>query len=130
MKLLHYTSQRAFAPALAVVLACATSGFAMNKGELVDELIAIGFDRLSIFQPSMILTPTNRYGILQAITLKVWPIISPLMIGWFRKFRGIRVEKLGNAIALNILSDKTGVEILTWDDFNKINDTYENKKIV
>ena len=32
------------------------------KGELETELVAMGFGRLSIFQPSMIITPTNRYS--------------------------------------------------------------------
>ena len=30
------------------------------KGELEEALVALNFERLSLFQPSMILTPTNR----------------------------------------------------------------------
>src|SRR5215218_3210558 len=37
-----------------------------TKGQLEEGLKALGFERLSLFQPSMILTPTNRYGLLQA----------------------------------------------------------------
>ena len=88
-----------------------------TKGELVNELKALDFERLSIFQPSMILTPTNRYGLSQAITLCLWPILKPLLLGGLRKYRGIPVEVLGKAIAVNILSNKTGVEALCWDDF-------------
>ena len=49
------------------------SFFLRSKGELEDALKAMDFQRLSLFHPSMILTPYNRYGIGQAITLAVWP---------------------------------------------------------
>ncbi|WP_052431884.1 NAD(P)H-binding protein [Flammeovirga pacifica] len=34
------------------------------KGELVDELVKLNFDSVSVYQPSMIMTPQNRYGIV------------------------------------------------------------------
>ncbi|MFT5700016.1 MAG: hypothetical protein ACI8ZB_002886 [Desulforhopalus sp.] len=92
------------------------------KGELVEELKLLEFDRLSVFQPSMILTPTNRYGFSQAMTLLVWPWLNPLLILGLRKYRGIPVELLGKAIAANILTQKNGVEILCWDDFIRLSE--------
>lgn len=96
------------------------SFYLRTKGELVEELKELGFKRLSVFQPSMILTPTNRYGLSQAITLKVWPLLTPLLFGGLRKYRGIAVEKLGRAIAQNITTKETGVESLQWDDFLRL----------
>lgn len=90
------------------------------KGELVEELKTLDFERLSIFQPSMILTPSNRYGIAQAITLKVWPLLKPLLIGKLRKYRGIPVHILGQAIAKNCFKEAKGNEILQWDQFYSI----------
>lgn len=90
------------------------------KGELVEELKALHFERLSIFQPSMILTPTNRYGIAQAITLTVWPVLKPLLMGSLRKYRGIPVSVLGQAMAKNIFKEAKGYEILQWDEFYSI----------
>lgn len=100
-----------------------SSFYLRAKGELVDELKALNFERLSIFQPSMILTPTNRYGFSQALTLAIWPIISPLLIGSLKKYRGIKVEKLGEAIAKNIFTEKSGLELLTWNDFNLLTES-------
>lgn len=97
--------------------ATSSSFYLRAKGELIDELQALEFDRLSIFEPSMILTPTNRYGAAQGITLFIWPLLKPLLIGSLRKFRGIKVEQLGQAIATNILLQKTGTEHLQWSDF-------------
>ena len=90
------------------------------KGELVDELKALNFDRLSIFKPSMILTPTNRYGISQAIILRVWPWLKPLLFAGLRKYRGIKVSTLGRAMALNVVQEKSGFEALEWDDFQRL----------
>jgi uncharacterized protein YbjT (DUF2867 family) len=104
---------------LGAVGASATSSsfYLRTKGELEDALKALGFARLSLFHPSMILTTTNRYGIGQAIALFATPLIGPLLIGTLRKFRGIPVDRLGNAMAMNVLEDKPGVETLHWDDF-------------
>lgn len=91
-----------------------------SKGELVEEIISLNFNRFSIFQPSMILTPKNRYGIMQGISLKVWPLLKPILIGRARKFRGIPVEILGQSMAENISLDKSGVAYYQWDDFYEI----------
>lgn len=100
-----------------------SSFYLHTKGELVNELKALNFERLSIFQPSMILTPTNRYGVSQGIILKVWPLLKPLLFGGLRKYRGVKVEMLGKAIAANMVSDNKGMEILHWDDFNRLTKT-------
>jgi len=94
--------------------------FLRTKGELVEELKALNFERLSIFQPSMILTPTNRYGVGQAITLAVWPLLKPLLFGSLKKYRGVKVETLGAAFARNLLVDSRGLEYLDWGCFEEI----------
>tara|TARA_R110002073_G_scaffold74100_2_gene181099 strand:+ start:98568 stop:99248 length:681 start_codon:yes stop_codon:yes gene_type:complete len=91
-----------------------------SKGELEAQLQQLGFEQVSLFRPSMILTPTNRYGVMQAITLKVWPVLSKLLFGRLRKLRGIRIRDLGTAIARKSLSGDTGNEVLYWDDFVKL----------
>lgn len=91
-----------------------------TKGELVQALEELHFDRLSIFQPSMILTPTNRYGFSQAIVLKVWPLLDFILLGKAKKYRGILVEELGKAIANNIRTHNTGTEYLQYDQFKSL----------
>ena len=89
------------------------------KAELVEALKEFNFERLSIFQPSMILTPMNRYGILQGITLAVWPKLNFLLKGSAMQYRGVKVEQLGKAMARNIYKNETGYETLTWEDFQQ-----------
>ncbi len=98
-----------------------------TKGELRDGLAALGFERLSVFQPSMILTPTNRYDWKQGVVLAVWPKLAPLLLGRLKKYRGVRIETLGAAMAHNLISahppvqsgtrDGKGVEMLHWPEF-------------
>lgn len=92
------------------------SFFLRSKGELEDGLRALEFDRLSLFHPSMILTPSNRYGFSQAITLALWPLMTPILQGPLRKFRGIPVDRLAQAIAANAFLSGRGEETLEWDD--------------
>ena len=96
------------------------SFYLRSKAELVETLKALNFERLSIFQPSMILTPTNRYGIAQAITLKVWPLLTPLLSGKLKKYRGVHVNVLGKSLANNCFTNGNSYEILQWEQFNKL----------
>ena len=90
------------------------------KGELNDGLKELDFERLSIFHPSMILTPNNRYGFSQWLFLKLTPLVSPILLGSMIKYRGVKVERLGSAIAQNIFIGKSGVEALHWSEFEEI----------
>ncbi len=102
------------------ISAASASFYLRTKGELVDELKALNFERLSIFKPSMILTPSNRYGLSQAITLRIWPWLKPILFGALRKYRGVKVADLGKAMALNIRENNKGYEELVWDDFERL----------
>lgn len=88
-----------------------------TKGQLEDGLRAMGFESLSLFQPSMILTPTNRYGLMQGVTLAVWPWFDAILHGGLKKFRGVKVEALGRAMAADALAHPPGVRTLSWDGF-------------
>ena len=100
--------------------AASKSFYLRTKGELNDSLRALNFERLSLFQPSMIITPKNRYGFSQAIILKVWPKLDFILQGKAKKYRGIKVEELGKAIAENTLTEVNGTEILHYKEFKKL----------
>ena len=87
------------------------------KGELEERVGALGFERVSVFQPSMLITKTNRYGPVQGLFLFVFRHANWLLPGPWRRFRGIRVEALGEAIARDAMQGGTGFERLRWDQF-------------
>jgi hypothetical protein len=47
--------------------------------------------------------------------LKVWPWLTPLLQGGLRKYRGIPVEKLGAAMARNVVRKGAGEEVIELD---------------
>ena len=96
------------------------SFFLRTKGELNSGLANLGFERLSLFQPSMILTPANRYGLTQGLTLAIWPKLHPILVGSARKYRGIKVANLGQAFAANLATGGVGVEIFHWDEITAL----------
>jgi uncharacterized protein YbjT (DUF2867 family) len=102
------------------VNATSRSFYLRTKGELEDGLRQLGFERLSLFHPSMILTPENRYGLSQALVLRVWPRLKPVLSGPLRKFRGISVEQLGAAMGHNVVVGGQGEEALTWDEIVRL----------
>jgi len=65
----------------------------------------------------MIFTPTNYYGLSQAITLAVWPTLGKLMIGSMVLYRAVEVAKLGFAIAKSSFTSVRGAERFRWKDF-------------
>jgi uncharacterized protein YbjT (DUF2867 family) len=97
--------------------------YARLKGTQEDRVTALRFERTSLFRPSMLITPHNRYGALQAVLLAVWPRLDWMLAGPMRRFRGIRVEDLGKAMAMNAARDAPpGVEIFEWDGFQRVLD--------
>jgi uncharacterized protein YbjT (DUF2867 family) len=91
------------------------------KGMLENRAKALGFERTSLFRPSMLLTPRNRYGTSQAVILAVWPKVDWMFAGPLRRYRGVRVEDLGRAIAMNAARESPGVvEVHEWDGFQRI----------
>ncbi|WP_417628640.1 NAD(P)H-binding protein [Pararhodobacter aggregans] len=94
--------------------------YVRTKGQLEDGLRALGFARLALFHPSMILTPENRYGPMQGVLLAVWPWLTPLLAGPLRKYRGVRVADLGRAMAVEAARGGSGEAVLEWDDFQTL----------
>lgn len=96
------------------------SFFLRSKGELENALRALPFKRLTLVHPSMILTPENRYGLSQALTLAIWPRLDAVLRGPLKKLRGVPVEVLGRAIAIDALSDVPGARVLEWPEITSL----------
>jgi uncharacterized protein YbjT (DUF2867 family) len=95
----------------------ASNFYLKSKGALREAIANMGFARTTTFQPSMLITRTNRYDWKQAVLLKLWPMVSIALVGSLDKYRGITVEKLGAAMARHVVTAGIGNEILHWRDF-------------
>ncbi|KAL6041577.1 NADH(P)-binding protein, PF13460 family [Balamuthia mandrillaris] len=67
------------------------------KGEVEEDLKAVGFPTLSIFRPSLLMTEReDRPG--EVIAQKAWPLVSWAFVGPLRKYREITVETVAKAM--------------------------------
>ena len=107
---------------LTAVLANAQSRvyYARIKGEVEERVRAEGFARASFFRPSMLVTPTNRYGFTQGLALAGFPFIDPLLVGPLSRFRSIKVSDLGKAMVRHAERPGAGVEVLEWREFQAV----------
>lgn len=90
------------------------------KGEVEERVKAEGFARTSFFRPSMLMTPTNRYGFLQGTLLALFPLIDPLLAGPLSRYRSIKVSDLGKAMVRHAERPGAGVEVLEWKEFQAV----------
>lgn len=114
---------------LTAVLASAESGvdYLRIKGELESNIEAMKFRGTFFYQPSMLMTKTNRYDWKQGLLLKIYPILDHLLLGPLKIYRSISVEELGRCMAKVAMdfakkSDRNDiVRRLTWADFKAVN---------
>lgn len=87
------------------------------KGAVEKNYRELGFERLSFFRPSLLVTPDIRCGLQDRISQIGFPLLSWAMPG---RFHQIRVEDLGRAMRINAERDGHGVEILEYPDFVRL----------
>jgi uncharacterized protein YbjT (DUF2867 family) len=77
------------------------------KGEIEDALEKIGFDRLDILQPGLLLGNRRERRPGEAIARTLAPLINPLMLGRLRRYRAIEADAVARAI-VHLLDSETG----------------------
>lgn len=76
------------------------------KGEVEDSLEKMGFDRLDILQPGLLLGARGERRPGEALAQTLSPLFNPLLIGGLRQYRSIDAVDVGSAIAA--LAGKSG----------------------
>jgi uncharacterized protein YbjT (DUF2867 family) len=70
------------------------------KGEVERDLAALGFARLDIVQPGLILGPRAERRPVEAFFQWLAPVLNPLLIGSLDKYGGISADTVAAAIAV------------------------------
>ncbi len=88
------------------------------KGTVETAYQALGFQRLSLFRPSLLATSQVRYGYSDWLLQRVVPRVSWMFPS---RYREIRVEDLGRAMRLNAEGEARGpVEILHYEEMRAL----------
>lgn len=85
------------------------------KGEVEESVRSLGYPALFIFKPSLLLgdRPEKRLG--EDIAKKTYKFLDKIFVGPFRKYRGIRAEKVAEAMIKMAHTNLTGTIILESD---------------
>ncbi|MBE0663372.1 MAG: NAD-dependent epimerase/dehydratase family protein [Bacteroidales bacterium] len=75
-----------------------SSFYLKTKGKIEQELTALGFSHLCILRPSLLLGKREEYRWAEAISAKVFPLFSFLMVGMLKKYRAVKADKVAAAM--------------------------------
>jgi uncharacterized protein YbjT (DUF2867 family) len=68
------------------------------KGEVERDVTSLGFGRLDIIQPGLIIGPRAERRPVEAFFQAAMPVLNPLLVGGLVRYAGIRAETVAAAI--------------------------------
>ena len=96
------------------------SNYLHVKGVVEERVSELGFERVSLFRPSLLVTKQIRYGLQDRVTQALFPIAARFLAD---RYHPIPVEELGRAMRLNAeRAGQSGVEALTYREFRGLLD--------
>lgn len=81
-----------------------------TKGEMEEELEALGFPALDILQPGLLLGWRREMRLLELAAMACMPLVNPFLVGRRAAFRGISVRKVAAAMLGATRSGRRGVQ--------------------
>jgi len=86
-----------------------------TKGDMEQELEAVGFESLDILQPSMLLSRRGEMRPLELLACALMPLVNPLLRGNYLPYRGISARTVGAAMLGATRSGRRGVQRYTYE---------------
>ncbi len=93
------------------------------KGEVEDALEKIGFDRLDIMQPGLLIGERGERRPVEAIAQRLAPLANLGLQGKFRRYRSIQARQLADAIARLACEGGSGQFVHTFDSIMALSRT-------
>jgi uncharacterized protein YbjT (DUF2867 family) len=85
------------------------------KGEMEQDVRALGFTSLHIFRPSLLLGEREEHRTGEAIGAKIMRPLTALMLGPLRKYRPIKAETVASAMLRAAALDQKGEKVYPSD---------------
>jgi uncharacterized protein YbjT (DUF2867 family) len=92
--------------------------YVKTKGEVERDLLALGYPRTNIFQPSMLLGPRAEKRFAEQVFKSVWPVIDALLVGPLSQYRGIASDDVAEAMVRAAKVSKESVKVWRWSDMS------------
>ena len=84
------------------------------KGETELALEALRFRSLHLIQPALLLGPRRQSRLAESVARSCMPIVNPLLLGRFERWRAISARDVAAAMRGAALSGRLGVQRYTW----------------
>jgi len=89
------------------------------KGEMEEEILKTGFERIVIVRPSMLLGERKEKRTGEIIGKVVMKTVQPVLMGKFRKFRAIHSRDVAKAM-IDLIQGGPGQRIVESDELQRI----------
>ena len=86
------------------------------KGEVEQELEAMHFGSLALFQPSILMGPRKEKRLGEGIGIGVMKAVGPLLLGPMKKYHGMPHDVLAKALVNTALSPEPGSNCYLYSD--------------
>lgn len=86
------------------------------KGEMENALDKIGFQRLSIYRPALLVGKRNEFRLGEKIAQLLMPLFEWMFIGNWKDFRSISVKTVARAMLVNSIKTDEGKEVFLSND--------------
>jgi uncharacterized protein YbjT (DUF2867 family) len=86
-----------------------------TKGEMEEQLEALGFESLDILQPSVLLGWRSEMRLGELFASALSPAVNPLLFGKYIPYRGISATVVGQAMLGATRSGRRGVQRYTYE---------------
>lgn len=84
-----------------------------TKGLLINKILTMGFDKVNVYQPGLLIGKRDEKRILESIGHKIAFLIDPLLIGKMKKYRSIKVDSI---VAHMIKPKLKGINYFHYED--------------
>lgn len=91
-----------------------------TKGKLEKSLEELGFDRLIIARPSLLLGARSEFRAGEKLGKFFAPLMNFFMQGKLKKYKAIRAEKVAKAMAEAVIKLPKGKHILEWNEMDEL----------
>lgn len=89
------------------------------KAEIERDLLEIGFESTTIYQPSLLIGNRSESRPLEKISQKIAPVFDALLFGKWKQFHSIKAEEVARSMCRNGKEIQKGNRILTYFEILK-----------
>lgn len=93
----------------------ATNFYTRTKGQLEENIIALGFNSTVICRPSFLIGARSEFRTGEEVAILALNLLSPFMVGGLRKYRGVDARTVAERMVREAISGAVGVRFVEFD---------------